>query len=216
MAFTNSKNEPEFTDAAAQSKDLDRAWRLLARVFVVAGGIGWFASFALLVERVQSLKNPSEKPSCDISPFVSCGPLFDLWQASLLGFPNAILGVAGFVAPVIIGIGIFAGAKFKNWFWRIAVVGLGTAWVFVTWLFTQSVYSIGVLCPYCLVVWLATIPMWWTVLIVTIVQGSWGARLRDRISSWGMSYLPVFVIINYGVIALLIMQELGSRIASSL
>jgi len=210
-----STNEPEFTDAAAQSKDLDRAWRLLARVFVVAGGIGWFASFALLVERVQSLKNPSEKPSCDISPFVSCGPLFDLWQASLLGFPNAILGVAGFVAPVIIGIGIFAGAKFKNWSWRIAVVGLGTAWVFVTWLFTQSVYSIGVLCPYCLVVWLATIPMWWTVLIVTIVQGSWGARLRDRISSWGMSYLPVFVIINYGVIALLILQELGSRIASS-
>jgi hypothetical protein len=57
--------------------------------------------------------------------------------------------------------------------------------------------------------------MWWTVLIVTIVQGSWGARLRDRVSSWGISYLPVFVIINYGVIALLILQELGSRIASS-
>jgi len=210
-----STNEPEFTDLALASKDLGRAWKLLARIFVIAGGIGWFASFALLVERVQSLKNPTEKPSCDISPFVSCGPLFDLWQASLFGFPNAILGVAGFVAPIVIGVGMIAGAKFKSWFWRIAVIGLGTAWVFVTWLFTQSVYEIGVLCPYCLVVWLATIPMWWAVLIVTIVQGYWGARLRNRVSSWGISYLPVFIVINYGVIALLIMQELGSRIASS-
>jgi hypothetical protein len=57
--------------------------------------------------------------------------------------------------------------------------------------------------------------MWWAVLIVTIVQGYWGLKLRDLVSPWGMSYLPVFVIINYGVIALLIMQELGSRIASS-
>ena len=209
-------NESGFADLEQEKINLAKPFRSLAIIFIVAGAIGWFASAALLIERFQTLKNPSQAPSCDISPFVSCGALFDLWQASLLGFPNAILGVAGFVAPVIIGVGIFAGAKFKSWFWRIAVVGLGTAWVFVTWLFTQSVYSIGVLCPYCLVVWLATIPMWWTVLIVTIVQGSWGARLRDRISSWGMSYLPVFVIINYGVIALLIMQELGSRIASSL
>ena len=215
MAFTNSKNEPEFTDAAAQSKDLDRAWRLLARVFVVAGGIGWFASFALLVERVQSLKNPSEKPSCDISPFVSCGPLFDLWQASLFGFPNAILGVAGFVVPIVIGVGMFAGAKFKNWFWRGAVVGLGAAWIFVTWLFTQSIYNIGVLCPYCLVVWVATIPMWWTVLIITITQGYWGAKIRTLVSNWGISFLPAIIILNYGVIAFLIIQELGSRIASS-
>jgi hypothetical protein len=57
--------------------------------------------------------------------------------------------------------------------------------------------------------------MWWAVLIVTIVQGYWGLKLRNLVSPWGMSYLPVFVIINYGVIALLIMQELGSRIASS-
>jgi hypothetical protein len=108
-----------------------------------------------------------------------------------------------------------AGANFKNWFWRGAVIGLGTAWVFVTWLFTQSIYSIGVLCPYCLVVWVATIPMWWTVLIVTIVQGCWGVKLRNLVSSWGISYLPVIVILNYGVIILLIIQEMGSRILNS-
>jgi hypothetical protein len=58
--------------------------------------------------------------------------------------------------------------------------------------------------------------MWWTVLIVTIVQGCWGLKIRKIVSSWGISYLPVIVILNYGVIAILIVQELGSRIASTL
>jgi uncharacterized membrane protein len=188
---------------------------MLARVFVIAGAIGWFASAALLIERIETLKDPTQNPSCDISPFVSCGALFDRWQASLFGFPNALLGVAGFVVPIVIGVGILAGASYKKWFWRATVVGLGVAWIFVTWLFSQSIYNIGVLCPYCLVVWVATIPMWWTVLIVTIVQGYWGLKLRNLISSWGISYLPVIVLINYGVIALLIAQELGTRILDS-
>jgi len=209
-----SSSEADLTNLAEEI-DRQRAWLLLARIFVIAGGIGWFASAALLIERIQSLQDPTENPSCDISPFVSCGALFDRWQASLFGFPNAILGVAGFVAPIVIGLGIMAGANFKNWFWRGAVVGLGAAWIFVTWLFTQSIYNIGVRCPYCLVVWVATIPMWWTVLIITITQGYWGAKIRTLVSNWGISFLPAIIILNYGVIAFLIIQELGSRIASS-
>jgi uncharacterized membrane protein len=211
-----SPNETDLKNSSQGKINLERDWKLLARIFVIAGAIGWFASVALLVERVQSLQDPTKNPSCDISPFVSCGALFDRWQASLFGFPNALLGVAGFVVPIVIGVGILAGAHFKNWFWRSAVIGIGIAWIFITWLFTQSIYNIGVVCPYCLVVWAATIPMWWTVLIVTIVQGCWGLKIRKIVSSWGISYLPVVVILNYGVIAILIVQELGSRIASTL
>jgi uncharacterized membrane protein len=216
LAFVMSANETDLMNLDQSKISLESNWKLLARIFVIAGAIGWFASVALLVERVQSLQDPTKNPSCDISPFVSCGALFDRWQASLLGFPNALLGVAGFVVPIVIGVGIFAGARFKNWFWRSAVIGIGVAWIFITWLFTQSIYNIGVVCPYCLVVWAATIPMWWTVLIVTIVQGCWGLKIRKIVSSWGISYLPVIVILNYGVIAILIVQELGSRIASTL
>jgi uncharacterized membrane protein len=216
LAFVMSANEKDLMNLDQSKISLESNWKLLARIFVIAGAIGWFASVALLVERVQSLQDPTKNPSCDISPFVSCGALFDRWQASLFGFPNALLGVAGFVVPIVIGVGIFAGAHFKNWFWRSAVIGIGVAWIFITWLFTQSIYNIGVVCPYCLVVWAATIPMWWTVLIVTIVQGCWGLKIRKIVSSWGISYLPVIVILNYGVIAILIVQELGSRIASTL
>jgi uncharacterized membrane protein len=216
LAFVMSANETDLMNLDQSKISLESNWKLLARIFVIVGAIGWFASVALLVERVQSLQDPTKNPSCDISPFVSCGALFDRWQASLFGFPNALLGVAGFVVPIVIGVGILAGAHFKNWFWRSAVIGIGVAWIFITWLFTQSIYNIGVVCPYCLVVWAATIPMWWTVLIVTIVQGFWGLKIRKIVSSWGILYLPVIVILNYGVIAILIVQELGSRIASTL
>jgi uncharacterized membrane protein len=210
-----STNKSGFTDLEQEKITLEKSFRSLARIFIVAGAIGWFASASLLIERVKSLQNPTKDLSCDISPFVACGPLFDRWQASLFGFPNAMLGVAGFVVPIVIGVAIFAGAKFKGWFWRGAVIGLGLAWFFVTWLFTQSVYNIGVLCPYCLVVWLATIPMWWSVLIVTMIQGFWGSRIRNLVSRRGMSFIPATIILNYGVIALLIMQEMGDRILSS-
>jgi len=210
-----SSNEADFTDLPQEEIGPDNNWGLLARIFVIAGVIGWFASAALLIERVKSLQNPTKTLTCDISPFVSCGPLFDRWQASLFGFPNPILGVAGFVVPIVIGVGIFAGASFKSWFWRCTVIGLGAAWVFVTWLFTQSVFNIGVLCPYCLVVWFATIPMWWTVVIVTIIQGYWGPNIREFVSRRGVSYIVVAITLNYGVIALIIIQQMGDRIINS-
>jgi uncharacterized membrane protein len=210
-----STNESGFKDFEEEMINLKESLRLLARIFIVAGAIGWFASAVLLIERVKSLQNPNKDLACDISPFVSCGPLFDRWQASLFGFPNAMLGVAGFVVPIVIGVAIFAGANFKGWFWRCAVVGLGLAWFFVTWLFTQSVYNIGVLCPYCLVVWLSTIPMWWAVLILTMIQGFWGSKIQNLVSRRGISFIPATIILNYGVIALLIMQEMGDRIINS-
>jgi hypothetical protein len=57
--------------------------------------------------------------------------------------------------------------------------------------------------------------MWWTVLIVTMAQGFWGSRIRNLVSRRGISFIPVAIILNYAVIAGLIMQEMGDRILSS-
>lgn len=172
---------------------------LLAAVLIVAGSVGWIASTALLIERLRALQNPQLALSCDLSPFVSCGALFDRWQASLLGFPNPILGVAGFIAPIVVGLGMLAGARFASWFWRLVIAGHFGAWVFVGWLFVQSTYVIGVLCPYCLVVWAATIPLWWTSLIISMADGHFGRRVQTR-GSQLMPFVPVLVLANYAVI----------------
>ena len=34
------------------------------------------------------------------------------WQGSLFGFPNPILGLTGWMAPIVVGFAILAGAGF--------------------------------------------------------------------------------------------------------
>lgn len=184
-----------------------RATLSLAAVLLVTGAIGWLASVILLVERVRGLQNPGATLSCDISPFVSCGALFDRWQASILGFPNPILGVAGFVAPIAVAVGLLGGARFGSWYWRLFTLGVLGAWLFVTWLYTQSVYVIGVLCPYCMLVWAVTIPMWWYLLAWGLKHGAlFGERTR-RVGQQLFPFAWVIVLANYAVIVLTILVQ---------
>jgi hypothetical protein len=80
-------------------------------------------------------------------------------QASVFGFPNMIMGLIGFSIVTTVGMALIAGAKFKRWFWLGLQAGTIFGVLFVHWLFYQSVYVIGALCPYCMVVWAVTIPI---------------------------------------------------------
>jgi hypothetical protein len=53
------------------------------------------------------------------------------------------------------------GATLPRWFWLGLETGALFGVVFVHWLIYQSLYSIGALCPYCMVVWAVTIPIFW-------------------------------------------------------
>ena len=85
-------------------------------------------------------------------------------QAALFGFPNPLIGIATFMAPIVVGFAILAGARFANWFWQLFFVGHALALVFVLWLFNAAVFEIGSLCPYCMVAWAAVIPLFWQLL----------------------------------------------------
>jgi uncharacterized membrane protein len=133
----------------------------IAILFIVTGLVGLYGSFTLIIERFALIAHPLVPLNCDINPFVSCGPVINSWQGSLFGFPNPMIGLACFVAPVAVGVGVLAGARFARWFWIAYNVGLLGAIVFIHWLMTQTVFVIGTLCPYCMLVWLVTIPLFW-------------------------------------------------------
>ena len=101
---------------------------------IVAGIVGWFASFELLTEYIKTLQEPTHAPNCNISKLVTCGPNMDSWQGSLFGFSNTIIGVTAFTAPILVGAAILAGAHFAQWFWRLYCLGLLGGIVFITWL----------------------------------------------------------------------------------
>jgi uncharacterized membrane protein len=92
-------------------------------------------------------------------------------QAEAFGFPNPIIGIAGFSAVVTIGMGMLAGAAYRRWFWLGLQAGATFGIAFVHWLISQSLYRIGALCLYCMVVWAVTIPLFLYVTLHNVRAG---------------------------------------------
>ena len=146
--------------------------RKLAKLLVIGGLIGLAAAFILTVEKIEIIKDPSFQPSCNINPIISCGSVMTTPQAEVFGFPNSLLGIIGFTAVAVTGIAILAGAAFRRWYWLALNFGLLLAAIFVHWLIYQTIYNIGALCPYCMVVWTVTIPLFWYVTLYNIRTGA--------------------------------------------
>ncbi len=173
---------------------------------ILFGATGWIASFGLTLERIKVAGDPAATTACDISPFISCTSVMLSEQAALLGFPNPLIGLAAFFAPIVVGFAILAGAKFASWFWRVFLLGHVLAMVFVFWLFSQSVYVIGALCLYCMVAWTATIPLFWSILGFSAKEGHLGQKMispGETIYEWAW----VATILTYAfMIGLIIIQ----------
>lgn len=131
--------------------------RGLPWLYVIGGAVGFLASFVLSVEEYLSLLNPGYVTSCSLNPVVSCGSVMESDQATLFGFPNPLIGVAAFAVVVTAGVVLLAGFHAPRWFWLGLQIGTTLGVVFVHWLIVQSLYEIGALCPYCMVVWVVTI-----------------------------------------------------------
>ena len=126
---------------------------------LLAGVIGEVAAFVLAVEKIRQLQNPSYVPSCSINPVISCGSVMTTWQASVFGFPNSLIGVVAFTVTLVTGVLAVAGVRLPRWYWAGLAAGSLLGAVMVHWLIFQSLYRIGALCPYCMVVWSVTIPL---------------------------------------------------------
>lgn len=182
-----------------------RGVRTLPWLLAVGGLIGFLASFDLVVERIHLLRDPSYVPSCSINPVLSCGSVMTTDQASVFGFTNPLLGVAGFAAVIAVGTALLAGARLRSWFWWGLLAGEAFGVVFVHWLAFQSLYSIGALCPYCMVVWVVTLPIFLYTLLHAATAGHLGLspQARRRVSALG-DYHAAVLIAWYGLFVVLI------------
>ena len=140
-----------------------RGYRQTAWILVIGGIIGIVASIELIIQKIGVLSNPDFVPNCDINPVLSCGSVINTEQASLFGFPNPVLGVIGFTVVVMFGALLFTEVVLPKAMWLGLNLGALAGMVFVVWLVSQSLYVIGALCPWCMVVWAVTIPIFWQV-----------------------------------------------------
>ena len=147
------------TDPSGPAAEPGGVRRSTALGVLIAGVLGLAASAALTIEKIEILIDPSYVPTCSINPVLSCGSVMITKQASVFGFPNALIGLVGFTVVLVTGVLAVGRVELPRWYWSGLAAGTGFGVVFVHWLIFQSLYRIGALCPYCMVVWSVTIPL---------------------------------------------------------
>ena len=158
---------------------------------LIAGVVGLTAAITLTVEKIELLMNPAYVPSCSINPVLSCGSVMVTPQASEFGFPNSLIGIVG----VHGGRGHRRAGRRESGAAAVVLGGLAAGTllgvVFVHWLICQSLYHIGALCPYCMVVWTVTIPLL-VVVVVDRAATAGGQRLARVLYQWRWSLVALW------------------------
>lgn len=144
---------------------------VLPWLLLISGIIGVFSAGMLTYEKIELLKHPNAELGCDLNPIVACGPVINKPQASAFGFPNPFIGLVGFAVVATVGGAMLAGAVFRRWFWLGLQAGVTFAVGFVTWLQFETIFRIHALCPYCMTVWIVTIPVFLYVTLYNLQAG---------------------------------------------
>jgi uncharacterized membrane protein len=124
-------------------------------------------------------------------------------QASAFGVPNTLIGIAAFAVLTTVGVTVMAGAHPPSWYWAGLQLGVTAGFAFVTWLIGQSLYVIGALCPYCMVVWVVTGTAFWFTTLGSLDRWS-RTRTARRITATLWRYHAVPVVAWVAVVTLLI------------
>ena len=173
--------------------------RRLGWLLLLGGGIGAVAALVLLLEKIALLKDSSYVPTCSLNPVLNCGSVMRTDQAALFGFPNPVLGVALFPLVLATGAALLAGARLARWYWLGLQVGVLAGLGLVSWLIFQSLYRIGALCPYCMVVWAVTVPLALYITRRNLLAGVFGptaatSAITRSLASWHALILTLAVL----------------------
>jgi uncharacterized membrane protein len=189
---------------AAPRRVTDRA---LAWWLIVGGLMGLVAAATLLVEKIKLLADPTYVPSCSLNPVLSCGSIMSTDQAEVLGFPNPVIGVAAFPLLVATGAAVLAGGRLARWYWWGLQAGVVAGAAFVVWLFVQSLYRIGALCPYCMVVWAVVVPTFIYVTLRNLESGLFGERVARAPVVRGVASWHAVVVLVVFLLAIVLIGE---------
>jgi uncharacterized membrane protein len=184
-ADSEPSTDPSADRPAGSVPTLSAVWVL------IAGVVGLAAAFTLTIEKIKLLENPAYVPSCSINPVLSCGSVMVTPQAAAFGFPNPLIGIIAFSVVVVSGVLAVAKVPLPRWYWAGLAVGTTLGVVFIHWLIYQSLYTIGALCPYCMVVWTVTIPLLVVVASIAVPPTSGNAVVR-ALHQWRWSLVALW------------------------
>ncbi len=165
---------------------------------LISSLIGLVASLILSIEAITLATNPAAVLSCDISSKISCGVVAQTWQAQLFGWPNSFLGLIAEPVVITVAVAALGGVRFPRWFMLTAQAIYTLGFLFAWWLFYQSYFVIGALCPWCLLITITTTLVFMSMSRVNILDGNFGAgitrALTPALSWWVDVWVSVLII----------------------
>jgi uncharacterized membrane protein len=195
-----SMTDPSATEPVVT---LRGATRLQGVLLAVAGLVGLLAAAQLTIDKFRILTNPGYLPACTLSDQVNCGTVMQSWQSTAFGFPNSLIGIAGFAVVITAGVVALAGARPARWFWWGLILGSALAALFTQWLVWQTAFDIRALCLYCAAVWAATLTILGTAVSIVASGGGSPASASKDSPGW-VGWIPVVVLAWFGAMAVLV------------
>jgi uncharacterized membrane protein len=120
-------------------------------ILIVGSIIGLLASFFLMLNTIELIKNPAADLPCNLNPFISCGNAILSEAGEAFGFPNPLLGLISFSMLLATGILLFAGGRAHKIYYQLVNLGTLASTIFVVWFIYQSLFNLNSLCLYCVV-----------------------------------------------------------------
>ena len=203
--MTRSAEQVEDFVPSWDTEEARRSWRRRTILeMIVSGFIGLVTSFVLSIEAWQLAADSSTRFGCDVSAVLSCSTVAQTWQARILGFPNAFLGIFFEAVVLAISVGIAAGVRFPRWYMACTNLLYTVALFFAFWLFSQSYFIIQVLCPWCLLITLTTTLVFGGITRINIRDGVIPApESVRRIVAQGLDW-ALWGLIVFGVLAMVV------------
>lgn len=185
-------------ELAAERAGRSRAGlRRTGAVLLIGGAVAWIAALTLLIDKLYLLQNPGASLACDVNPFISCGSVMMTWQASAFGIPNMAIGLGGFAIMGVLGALMLSGVRLPTWMRWARLGGMTFAFGFIHFLAFSAIFVIGALCPWCMVVWVCTAPMFFATLAHTLEDGDLPlpATLAGLLRHWVLLTLAWYLLV---------------------
>lgn len=188
-------------------------------IMLISSAIALLTSLILSSETLALARAPHKALGCDVNTVVSCSKVAQSWQAEFirfgeLSFPNAFFGIAAesvFVTLAVVGI---AKVKLPKWLATFSWIGGLSALLYAYWLFTQSMFVIQILCPWCIVLMFCT-----TVQFMSLTHATFSVQeiaLKNKILSayYRLNYDLIVDLLWIFALVLLILGKYGNAIFS--
>jgi uncharacterized membrane protein len=152
--------------------------RDIRSVIYLSGGLGLIVSIYAYLETVQA----SLQKFCTVNAYVSCGAVANSGKTTVLGVPDGLIGIGGFV--LILVLAAIAERRRRELLWPnllllFTTVGVGFSLYFVF----VELAEIHALCPVCLAAWVLGWVAWGaTIALVRKVRAKARARADETAS----------------------------------